>query len=153
MPNVPGARPIAKIHGLANCMKKAWPNEYINSIIQLIRHFRPRQVFISGGEPLLYPEIADFLNDIKDAVEQINLFTSYQFSETARERISFQAMPLDQILFCHTPIFFDRQRWHEFTGGFPFDLYVKNIQAIGQMAVQKRFKFIINHESLVEGNP
>ncbi len=118
--------------------------------IQVIRHFRPQQVFISGGEPLLYPEIARFLNDIKDNVVQINLFTSYQFSETARERIPFQAMPLDQILFCHTPIFFERHRWHELTGGFPFDLYVKNIRAMGKMSVQKRFKFIINHESLVE---
>jgi organic radical activating enzyme len=116
--------------------------------VQTIRRFRPQQVFISGGEPLLYPEIARFLNDIKDATKQINLFTSYQFSEKLRQRMSFAQMPLDKMLICHTTISFSPQEWHELTAGFPFDLYIENIQAIAQLPVRKRLKFIVNHPYL-----
>ena len=73
--------------------------------VQIIKRFRPQQVFISGGEPLLYPGVARFLNDIKDATKQINLFTSYQFSQKLRQRMSFEQMPLDKMLICpvHPP--------------------------------------------------
>jgi organic radical activating enzyme len=116
--------------------------------VQVIRRFRPQEVFISGGEPLLYPKIADFLNDIQVATEQINLFTSYQFSEKLCQRIPFGQMPQDKILLCHTTISFAPQEWHEMTAGFPFDLYVNNIRAIARLPLRKRFKFIVNHPYL-----
>jgi organic radical activating enzyme len=118
--------------------------------VQVIRRLRPQQVFISGGEPLLYPEIANFLNAIQDATKQINLFTSYQFSEKLRRRIPFSQMPLDKIALCHTAISFAPRQWHEMTAGFPFDLYVDNIRAIARRPLRKRFKFIINHPFLDE---
>lgn len=116
--------------------------------VQAIRRLRPQQVFISGGEPLLYPGIADFLNAIQTNTEEINLFTSFQFSAKLRENIPFQEMPLRKIVLCHTPIYFEPERWHEQTQGFPFDLYVKNIQAIARIPVRKKFKFILNHPEL-----
>jgi organic radical activating enzyme len=115
---------------------------------QIIKQLKPEQVFVSGGEPLLYPEIAQFLNEIRDSTEQINLFTSYQFSKRLRSRIDFRDMPLDKIVLCHTTIAFEPNTWHAMTGNFPFDLYVENILEIARQPVKKRFKFIINHDSL-----
>ena len=69
-----------------------------NFYVEQINRLRPQQVFISGGEPLLYPEIASFLNDIQDATGQINLFTSYQFSKRERQYIPFDQMPWKKIL-------------------------------------------------------
>ena len=49
--------------------------------LDVVRRLRPAEVVVSGGEPLLYPEIAWFLNAISDYTDHINLFTSYQFSK------------------------------------------------------------------------
>lgn len=127
--------------------------------VEVIRQLQPESVFVSGGEPLLYPRIADFLNDIVDYTEQINLFTSYQFSRKLRQQIPFIEMPLEKIMLCHTMIAFEPKQWAEMTGNFPFDLYVENIKKITSIrpgdqgfeekrALRKRFKFIINHEAL-----
>ena len=116
--------------------------------IEVIERLQPEAVFISGGEPLLYPRIAHFINAIQKHTKQINLFTSYQFSENLRQRIPFSQMPLDKVLLCHTSIYFEPGRWAEMTANFPFDLYVNNIRAISKLPVRKRFKFIINHELL-----
>jgi organic radical activating enzyme len=113
--------------------------------VDIIRHLQPDEVFISGGEPLLYPEIAWFLNAIKDSTQRIQVFTSYQYSETARYNIPFGQMPLDKVTLNHTLLYFDPQPWHKLTAGFPFDLYATNIQAMIQVPVRKRFKFIVNH--------
>ena len=116
--------------------------------VQIINQLKPHQLFVSGGEPLLYPEIGQFLDAIQDSTEQINLFTSYQFSESLRSRIPFSEMPLEKIVLCHTMIAFEPNIWQAMTGDFPFDLYVDNIRAIARQPVRKRFKFIINHDSL-----
>lgn len=113
--------------------------------VDIIRHFKPREVFISGGEPLIYPRIAEFLNAIAPSVEMINVFTSYQYSQTSRERIPFDRMPHDKLRLNHTPIYFERDRWHKLTRGFPFDTYIANVQQVAKLPMQKRFKFIINH--------
>jgi hypothetical protein len=116
--------------------------------VQAIRDLRPEQVFVSGGEPLLYPGIAAFLHAIADVTEQINLFTSYQYGVEVHERIPFERMPLDKIVLTHTTVHFAPDRWTELTGGFPFDRYVENIRAVAQLPVRKRFKFILNHRDL-----
>lgn len=113
--------------------------------IRLIKHFKPKEVFISGGEPLLDPEIASFLDSIKDSTQQINVFTSYQYSKGVRARVPFDEMPLDKICLHHTPIYFEPDRWHKLTKGFPFDVYLENIKAVVDVPVRKRFKFILNH--------
>ena len=46
--------------------------------IDIIQRYRPKEVFISGGEPLLYPEIEHFLQEIADSTDVIHIFTSYQ---------------------------------------------------------------------------
>tara|TARA_Y100001934_G_C12047257_1_gene629013 strand:- start:101 stop:790 length:690 start_codon:yes stop_codon:yes gene_type:complete len=48
----------------------------------------------------------------------------------------------------HTPIYFEPQRWHRLTQGFPFEVYLKNIRKAVLLKVKKRFKFIVNHNSL-----
>ena len=115
---------------------------------QVIRQLEPEQVFVSGGEPLLYPDITRFLNQIEDSTKQINVFTSYQFSKKLRQNIPFSDMPLDKIVLNHTTISFEPDHWHRMTAGFPFDLYVENIRAIASQPVRKRFKFIVNHPYL-----
>lgn len=117
--------------------------------VQAISFFRPRQVFVSGGEPLLYPEIASFLSSIADVTEQISVFTSYQYGAQERDRIPFAEMPLDKMVLCHTTIGFEPERWHELTG-FPFVQYVDNVRAVAQVPVRKRVKFILNHPDLIQ---
>jgi hypothetical protein len=118
--------------------------------VEVIQHLRPREVFISGGEPLLHPRIADFLNAIKDHTQLINLFTSYQWSVHSRKKMEFDRMPLDKIVFNHTPIYFEEEQWHALTGGFPFKVYLDNIRAFNELPARKRFKFIINHDNFGE---
>ena len=118
--------------------------------IKVIGRIQPEEVFISGGEPLLYQRIAHFLNAIQDYTQQINLFTSYQFSKSLRQRIPFSQMPMEKIVLCHTTIAFEPRQWAEMTANFPFELYVNNIKAITRYPLRKRFKFIINHKSLEE---
>ena len=118
--------------------------------VEAIRALQPGQVFLSGGEPILYPGIAGFLNDIKDHTGQINLFTSFQFPTAECDRIDFASMPLDKVVFNHTPIDFDPARWSEVTGTFPFETYVENIRQFRALPARKRFKFIITRESCAE---
>jgi len=119
--------------------------------VDVISRLRPKEVFVSGGEPLLYPEIAELLQRIARHTPQINLFTSYQFSATTRQGIAVDRLPLDRIVFCHTPIYFDPRRWPELTGDvFSFDEYVDNIRFFARLPARKRFKFIINHDDFVD---
>jgi organic radical activating enzyme len=113
--------------------------------IETIRKFQPEEVFISGGEPLVYPEIASFLNAIKDSTQRINIFTSYQFSRKECMRIPFVEMPLEKVTLNHTTVYFEPENWRRQTNGFPFDLYAANIKSVMQVSVRKRFKFIVNH--------
>jgi hypothetical protein len=116
--------------------------------IEVIRDLRPEQVFVSGGEPLLYPGIAAFLNAIAHATEQINLFTSYQYGPKACDQIPFERMPLEKTVLTHTSIGFAPDRWHELTAGFPFERYVENIRAVAHVPARKRIKFMLNHPDL-----
>jgi len=118
--------------------------------IETIRRLKPEEVFISGGEPMLSPDIADFLNAIAPHVKLINLFTSYQWSAGDRKRMPLDRMPLDKIVFNHTPIYFEPDEWEKLTQGFPFDVYLENLQHFASLPARKRFKFIINHERFPE---
>jgi organic radical activating enzyme len=118
--------------------------------VEAIQLLQPTQVFLSGGEPILYPDIAQFLNDIKDWTHQINLFTSFQFPTEECDRISFAEMPLEKVVFSHTPIDFDPDRWSSHVGTFPFDVYVENLRRFKAVPARKRLKFIINRETCAE---
>lgn len=118
--------------------------------LDALDYFRPEEVFLSGGEPLLLPGIEILLQKMSEKVKRINLFTSYQWSAGDLDRMKFDQMPLSKIVFTHTPIFFEKEKWNELTKGFPFEVYLKNIRSIASLKAKKRFKFILNHENFVE---
>lgn len=103
---------------------------------------------MSGGEPLLAPDIEPFLNEISQHAGTVHVFTSYQFSRGVMDRIAKMAFPSNVVL-NHTSIYFEPQKWLKLTG-FPFDVYVDNVRRASKMGVRKRFKFIINHENFDE---
>lgn len=117
---------------------------------KVIERFKPKEVFVSGGEPLLYPRIGEFLQEIAQHTERIHIFTSYQFSRKVMERFSTLDLPADKIVLNHTPIYFEPERWLKLTQGFPFEVYIDNVRAAARMPIGKRFKFIINHSLFVE---
>lgn len=114
--------------------------------VDVVHRLRPRQVFISGGEPLLYPEIHDFVSAIQDATECIHLYTSYQFGQDAWDKIRFDRMSLAKVTLNHTLIYFEPHSWEALTCGFPFDRYVENVRSAMRVPMRKRFKFIVNHD-------
>ena len=123
--------------------------EFHETYVDVIRHFRPKEVFISGGEPLLEPGIGPLLNRIAKYTETIHVFTSYQFSRKVMDAVIELGFPPGVIL-NHTPIYFEPQRWHQLTQGFPFEVYIDNIRRAVSLPVRKRFKFIVNHSLFAE---
>jgi len=117
---------------------------------EVIRALQPHEVFLSGGEPLLYPDLPWFLNAIKDATKRIHLFTSFQFSAAAWYQIPFGQLPLGKMTLNHTVLYFEPERWHTLAAGFPFDVYLENLRACLHLSVRKRFKFIVNHSAFQE---
>lgn len=120
-------------------------HEFYRTVIQ---EHQPRELFVSGGEPLLSDEIEQFLADVSDSAETIHVFTSYQFSRQVMERVAALELPSNVVL-NHTSIYFEPERWLKLTG-FPFDVYSDNVRRAVQMETRKRFKFIINHSQLLE---
>ena len=123
---------------------------YHDTYLEVIRHFEPEELFISGGEPLAYPGLASFLRAAAEVVRTIHVFTSYQFAPGVMERFGNQSLPTAQLVLNHTPIYFEPRRWHALTRGFPFDVYLENIKRAVTLPVRKRFKLILNHERCVE---
>lgn len=116
--------------------------------VDAIQRLRPREVILSGGEPLLYPELAWFLEAIQNGTDRIKVFCSYQYDAEDRDNIAWGQFPLDKMTVCHTAACFEPEQWHKLAGGFPFDQYVGNIRALAAVPVRRRFKFILNHPSL-----
>jgi len=115
---------------------------------EVIERFRPEEVFVSGGEPLLYPGFEAWTRRIASATaSSIHVFTSYQFSRTVMDRVAEMDLP-DTVILNHTPIYFEPERWHRLTQGFPFEVYLDNVRRAAKLPVRKRFKFIVNHGSL-----
>jgi len=123
--------------------------DFYDTYLRVIDAHRPKELFISGGEPLLDPQIGRFLTRAAELVDTIHLFTSYQFSRTAMSGIIKIPMP-DCVILNHTPIYFEPDRWKKLTNGFPFEVYINNIRDAVQLSVRKRFKFIVNHSRLHE---
>jgi organic radical activating enzyme len=113
--------------------------------VNVIERYRPQEVFVSGGEPFLYPGIEGWLKRVAAATTgAIHVFTSYQFSRSVMERVAEMELP-ESVVLNHTPIYFEPERWHKLTRGFPFDVYLDNVKRAARMSVKKRFKFIVNH--------
>ena len=112
----------------------------------IVRSYRPRKLYVSGGEPLLSADLLPFLREVSHIPDQINVFTSYQFSRRTMQSIVESTFPKNVVL-NHTAIYFEPERWLKLTG-FPFAVYSDNISCAVEMPVRKRFKFIINHSRL-----
>lgn len=111
----------------------------------VVEHFGPKEVFVSGGEPLLYPGIEGWLARIAAATrDTVHVFTSYQFSRAVMDKICAMELP-EKVILNHTPIYFEPERWHKLTQGFPFEVYLDNVRRVARLPVRKRFKFIVNH--------
>ena len=118
--------------------------DFHQTYLDVLERFKPEEVFISGGEPLLEPTIETFLHDVARHTSRIHVFTSYQFSAAVMAKIAKMTLP-DIVTLNHTPIYFEPDRWHHLTRGFPFEVYLNNIRQAVKLKVRKRFKFIINH--------
>ncbi len=112
---------------------------------ELIAFFKPEVLNISGGEPILYPKINSFLNDIAPFVQRINLFVSYQFGRTTRNRLDLENLPHDKLVLTHSTNGFNPDYWHHFTQGFPFDLYLENLKFFAKTPATKHYKIIANY--------
>ena len=117
---------------------------------EVAKQYQPKEVFVSGGEPLLYPGIGSFLRDLAANTSRIHVFTSYQFNQRTIERFAAMEIPHNKVVLNHTPIYFEPENWHKLTQGFPFEVYISNIRRAVDMPITKRFKFIINHSGFVE---
>ena len=116
-----------------------------------IRRLKPSWLYVSGGEPLLYPGIAPFLNYVCHYVDdRIHVFCSFQFDTNDFHRIPFDAMPLAKTTVNHTVSYFEPEPWSRHTRGFPFSLYLENLKSLAETGVQKRFKLIVNQERFEE---
>jgi organic radical activating enzyme len=115
-----------------------------------VAHFKPTELFVSGGEPLLLPGIGQLLADMAPHVERIHLFTSYQFNERLRERLDLDGMPWDKVVLTHTILYFHAEGWEHMSQGFPFGVYVENMRHLGRIARRKCYKFILNHPNAPE---
>lgn len=123
--------------------------DYHETYAEVIERYKPEEVFVSGGEPLLYPQIGEFLKRISEHTNVIHVFTSYQFSRQVMDRIAQMELP-DKVILNHTPIYFEPDRWHKLTRGFPFEVYRDNVRKAARLPIRKRFKFIINHNQFVQ---
>ncbi len=130
--------------------KSGEAEEYHDLYREVAAKYKPEEIFVSGGEPLLYPGIDQFLRDLAEHTEKIHIFTSYQFNEKTMERFAAMDLPREKIVLNHTPIYFEPENWHKLTHGFPFETYLHNVRLAVKVPILKRFKFIINHSGFVE---
>ncbi len=130
-------------------MKEDGAAEKIHSFYaDAVRHFKPRVLYVSGGEPLLMEGIGSYMATLAPYVSKIHLFTSFQFSASTRERLDLEHMPWDKVVLTHTMAGFEPGRWDYMTRGFPFDVYVDNIRELSRHPWRKHFKFIVNNDTL-----
>ncbi len=139
-----------KNHLFKSMVKSGLAGQIHRFYIETIKRLNPEEVFLSGGEPMLSPDIAELLSEIAPHVKLINLFTSYQWAVSERKKMPFDQLPLDKIVFNHTPIYFEPGNWEKLTQGFPFDVYLDNVRYLARLPARKRFKFIINHEHFAD---
>ncbi len=134
----------------SNLRKSGEAEDFHDFYRQVAARYTPEEIFVSGGEPLLYPEIDSFLRDLAEHTSKIHVFTSYQFNRRTMENFSSMDIPWEKVVLNHTPIYFEPDNWHKLTQGFPFDTYADNVRRAVDLPLTKRFKFIINHSGFVE---
>lgn len=111
----------------------------------VVSHFKPKELYVSGGEPLLLPGIGKLISRMAVNVERIHLFTSYQFTAPSARKLDLEGMPWDKVVLTHTVLYFRKEPWEEMTRQFPFDLYLDNLRTMAKLPWRKCYKFIVNH--------
>ncbi|MFH2008934.1 MAG: radical SAM protein [bacterium] len=116
----------------------------------VVAHFKPQELFVSGGEPILLPGIGRLMADMAPHVSRIHFFTSYQYGAKRRQRLDLEGMPWDKVVLTHTILYFHAQQWEHMSQGFPFPVYVENMKELAKLAQRKCYKFILNHPNAPE---
>jgi Organic radical activating enzymes len=110
-----------------------------------MERYRPRALYISGGEALLMPGIADFLRQALDRCDHVHVYTSYQYPAHVLQNPEWADLPADRVTLAHSCIHFLPDRWHNLTNGFPHARYVANLRAAKALPFRKTVKFVLNH--------
>lgn len=117
---------------------------------RVVKDEQPQRLMISGGEPLLYPEINAFLKRTAKHVKTIFLYTSYQFSGSDLDHIDTSRLPGDKLVLTHSVVDFLPQNWKKSTQNFPHEQYVENLRRLKEWPGRKIIKFVLNHPHLIE---
>lgn len=108
---------------------------------------QPRFLMLSGGEPILYPGISAFLEQVAPAVERIYLYTSFQYGQVDVSHLETARFPAEKLVFVHSVYDFLPDNWLAGTG-FPHEKYVANLRQAREWPGRKIIKFVLNHEHL-----
>ena len=130
---------------------KGTSDEIMDFYARVVEHEKPRRLMLSGGEPILYPRINDFLERVSPHVENIFLYTSYQYKPESLAHVDKDRIPGDKMVFTHSVIDFLPDNWHKGTQHLtPHERYVENIRIAKDWPGRKIIKFVLNHEHLRE---
>ena len=123
-------------------------DEIMNFYARVVKDEKPRRLMLSGGEPLLYPGINKFLERVAPHVEEIFLYTSFQYDPEDLSHLNLKKLPAEKMTFTHSVIDFLPEKWAKGTQNFPHELYVANLRAAQDWPARKMIKFVLNHEHL-----
>ncbi len=118
--------------------------------LEVAQRYRPNLLYLSGGEALLTPSIADFVREALKSCRKVCIYTSYQYGTSVVRNLEFAGVNPRRIILAHSVIHFLPDQWHELTQGFPHDVYVRNLLAAKELPYIKRVKFVLNHEDSAE---
>ena len=126
-------------------------DQIMNFYAKIVKDERPKRLMLSGGEPILYPGIVDFLNRVARHVDEIFLYTSYQYQPEDLAHVDPARLPGDKLVLTHSVIDFLPDHWHKKTLNLtPHERYVSNIRTARAWPGRKIVKFVLNHEHLAD---
>ncbi len=131
--------------------EKGTSDEIMDFYARVVEDEKPKRLMLSGGEPILYPRINDFLERVAPHVENIFLYTSYQYKPEDLTHVDASRLPGDKMVFTHSVIDYIPEKWHKGTINLtPHELYTDNIRLAKSWPGRKIVKFVLNHEHLKE---
>jgi organic radical activating enzyme len=118
--------------------------------LEAMARYRPRSLYMSGGEAILLPGVKEFVRRALAHVGHVHLYTSYQYPAHVLEALDWGDLPADRVTLAHSCIHFLPDRWHDLTNGFPHERYVANLRRAGALPFRKTVKFVLNHPDSAE---
>lgn len=112
---------------------------------EILKRYRPKDLFISGGEPILYPKINEFVKRALLYVKNIYLYTSYQYDPDILNNLFSKSIPHKRLILTHSIVHFLPEKWAYLTNNFSYSKYIDNLLTLKELPFRKRIKFIINH--------